>query len=120
MLSELYSSDNCAVFNEHFSLLAAIFTNRGMLHLETFLEMQKEEFINILIESGILSDNHGKQEEEKSGVLKKTFTPQSIMMSISNVGSFDHNSLTYVDFLDCLVRVAFNYPFAENEKHQYQ
>jgi hypothetical protein len=39
MLSELYSSDNCKVFYEHFSLLAAIFSTRGMLHLETFLEM---------------------------------------------------------------------------------
>lgn len=39
MLSELYSSDNCKVFYEHFSLLAAIFTSRGMLHLETFLEL---------------------------------------------------------------------------------
>jgi len=38
------------------------------------------------------------------------------MTSISNVGSFDHNSLTYVDFLDCLVRVAFIYPFPEAEK----
>ena len=120
MLSELYSGDNCKVFYEHFSLLAAIFTNRGMLHLETFLEMQKEEFINILIEAGILSDGHGKQEEDKSGVLKKNFTPQSIMMSISNVGSFDHNSLTYVDFLDCLVRISFNYPFPEHEKQLYQ
>lgn len=41
------------------------------------------------------------------------------MSSISTVGSFDHNSLTYVDFLDCLVRVAFNYPFSEAERHNY-
>ncbi len=41
------------------------------------------------------------------------------MTSISNIGAFDHNSLTYVDFLDCLVRVAFNYPFPEAEKHNY-
>jgi len=39
LLSELYASDNCKVFYEHFSLLAAIFTARGMMHLETFLEM---------------------------------------------------------------------------------
>lgn len=42
------------------------------------------------------------------------------MMAIANVGSFDHNSLTYVDFLDCLVRIAFIYPFSEAEKHNYQ
>lgn len=39
MLSELYSTDNCRVFYEHYSLLAAIFTAKGMLHLETFLEL---------------------------------------------------------------------------------
>jgi uncharacterized pyridoxamine 5'-phosphate oxidase family protein len=39
MLSELYSQDNCRVFYEHFSLLASIFTNKGMIHLETFLEL---------------------------------------------------------------------------------
>ncbi len=40
-------------------------------------------------------------------------------MSISNVGSFDASSLTYVDFLDCLVRVAFIYPFPEAEKANF-
>ena len=71
LLSELYSTDNCKVFYEHFSLLAAIFSSKGMLHLETFLELQKEEFMNILIESGILIE--GKEEEEKGGELKKKF-----------------------------------------------
>ena len=119
MLSELYSSDNCRVFYEHFSLLAAIFTTKGMLHLETFLELQKEEFIHILIESGILVE--GKDQEDKGGdaELKRKFDGQSIMMTIANVGSFDHNYLTYVDFIDCLVRVAFIYPFPEAEKHNY-
>ncbi len=41
------------------------------------------------------------------------------MMAISNVGSFDPNSLTYVDFLDCLVRVAFIYPFPEADKANF-
>lgn len=72
MLSELYSQDNCKVFYEHFSLLAAIFTAKGMLHLETFLELQKEEFIHILIESGILVE--GKDHDnDKGGELKRKF-----------------------------------------------
>lgn len=74
--------------------------------------------MHILIESGILVE--GKDHDDgKGGELKRKFDGQSIMMSIANVGSFDHNSLTYVDFLDCLVRVAFIYPFPENEKHNY-
>lgn len=118
MLSELYSTDNCRVFYEHFPLLAAIFTSKGMLHLETFLELQKEEFVHILVESGILGE--GKDHDDKgSAELKRKFDGPSIMMTISSVGSFDHNSLTYIDFLDCLVRVAFIYPFAEAEKHNF-
>lgn len=42
------------------------------------------------------------------------------MASIANVGSFDTNYLTYIDFLDCLVRVAFLYQFPEADKHLYQ
>ena len=118
MLSELYSVDNCKVFYEHYNLLAAIFTLKGMLYLETFLELQKEEFMHILIDSGILVEGKDK-DDDKSGEIKKKFNGQSIMTSIANVGSFDHNSLTYVDFLDCLVRVAFNYPFSEQEKQNY-
>ena len=65
MLSELYASDNCRVFYEHFQLLAAIFSNKGMIHLETFLELQKEEFIHMLIESGILVE--GKEHDDPKG-----------------------------------------------------
>lgn len=54
LISELYSYDNCKIFFENFSLLASIFTQRGMIHLETFLELSKDEFIHILQESGIL------------------------------------------------------------------
>ena len=75
MLSELYAQDNCRVFYEHFSLLAAIFTNKGMIHLETFLELQKEEFIHLLQEGGILQE--GKEHHEadsKTGELQRKFT----------------------------------------------
>jgi hypothetical protein len=41
------------------------------------------------------------------------------MATIHNTGSFDSNFLTYVDFLDCLVRVAYIYPFPDTEKNQY-
>ena len=70
MLSELYSQDNCKVFYEHFSLLGAIFSAKGMLHLETFLEMQKEEFVHILLESGILVEGKDHN-DEKGGELKR-------------------------------------------------
>lgn len=81
MLSELYAQDNCRVFYEHFSILAAIFSSKGMIHLETFLELQKEEFVHLLIESGLLHE--GKEQHEaadsKTGELQRKFTGQSIM-----------------------------------------
>lgn len=35
------------------------------------------------------------------------------------MGTFDTNYLTYIDFLDCLVRVAFMYPFPEAERAHF-
>jgi len=54
MLSELYSHDNCKVFYKESALLSAIFSTRGTLQYECFLEMTKEAFMHILIDSGIL------------------------------------------------------------------
>ena len=64
LLSELYSPDNARVFYENYQLLAAIFSAKGMMHLETSIELSKEEFIHILQESHILHDGkqpHGHQ-----------------------------------------------------------
>lgn len=44
---------------------------------------------------------------------------ESVIISIANIGSFDSNSLTYIDFLDCLIRVAHSYPFSEEDKNNY-
>ena len=123
LLSELYAHDNCKVFYEHSTLLSALFTARASTQLENFLELSKEEFITILMESAILlstdknkddGDNHQGGHE-----IKRKFDGEAIMAAISNVGSFDMNALTYVDFLDCLVRVAFIYPFPDAERHHY-
>jgi hypothetical protein len=45
-----------------------------MLHLETFLELSKEEFIHILIDSGILSERGGHDDEGSEDLLKKKFS----------------------------------------------
>lgn len=69
-------------------MLAAIFNNKGMLHLETFLEMNKEEFIHLLLDSAILVE--ASQDDEKGGEIKKKFNPQSVMGAIASVGTFDN------------------------------
>jgi len=56
LLSELYSHDNCKVFYEHSTLLSALFTAKSTVQLENFLELSKEAFMGILIESGILNE----------------------------------------------------------------
>ena len=41
------------------------------------------------------------------------------MATIANIGTFDPNYLTYIDFLDCLTRTASLYQFFEIDKAQY-
>lgn len=115
LISELYSHDNCKVFYEHATLLGAVFTNRSVDQLENFAELPKETFMQILLESGILS---GEKSEDAGGELKRKFNAENIMATIANTGSFDPNHLSYTDFLDCLVRVAYIYPSPESDKGQ--
>ena len=93
-----------------------MFTNRSVDQLENFAELPKETFMQLLIESGILTD---KQQEEPPGEIKRKFNAENIMATIHNTCSFDPNFLSYVDFLDCLVRVAYIYPFPDSDKGQY-
>jgi hypothetical protein len=118
MLSELYSHDNGKVFYEHSTLLSAVFSAKAQLQLENFLEMSKEDFMGILVESGILND---KREEPESitGEIKRKFNGENIFSAIHNVGTFDSMYLTYIDFLDCLVRVAQMYPFGEADRGHF-
>ena len=62
MLSELYSNDNGKIFLQHSTLLSAIFSAKATLQHENFLELSKEDFMGILIESGILNE---KKEEDQ-------------------------------------------------------
>lgn len=69
--------------------------------------------MSILVDSGILGE---KKDEDHSSEIKRKFNGENIMATITKVGSFDSNYLTYPDFLDCLVRVSFMYPFPEAER----
>jgi len=111
-LEYMYSQPCQQVFYENYSLLGAIFTQKGMLHMETFLEMSKHEFINILRESGIIDDKKG---DDLPG-----WGPEAIMAQIRDTSSFDQQALGYIDFLECLVRIADIYPFPHEEKANNQ
>lgn len=117
LLSELYSHDNANVFFQHATLLSAVFSARATLQLENFLELSKEDFMGILIESGILNE---KIEDPQASEIRKKFTGENIMTAIAHTGTFDRNYLTYVDFLECLIRVAAMYPFSEADRVHFQ
>lgn len=80
--------------------------------------MSKEDFMVLLIESGILNEKR-EEAEPSSGEIRRKFNGDNIFAAITNVGSFDSNYLTYVDFLDCLVRVSSIYPFPEADRAHY-
>ena len=45
-----------------------------MIHSETGLELSKDEFMNVLIESLILIERHGEEDEKTMSELKRKFT----------------------------------------------
>jgi hypothetical protein len=88
LLSELYSHDNGKVFYEHSTLLSAIFSAKAQLQLENFLEMSKEEFMGMLVESTILNEKR-EEAEPSSGEIRRKFNGENIFAAIANVGTFD-------------------------------
>jgi hypothetical protein len=67
----------------------------------------------MLMESGVIND---KQPEEGNGPIRPKFDGDAIISAISKSGSFDENYMTYVDFLDALIRISYIYPFTEQER----
>ena len=80
--------------------------------------MSKEDFMGILVESGILNEKR-EDPEPSTGEIRRKFNGENIFAAIANVGSFDSNYLTYIDFLDCFVRVASMYPFPEADRAHF-
>jgi hypothetical protein len=54
-----------------------------MIHSETGMELSKDEFLNILIESLILIERHGEEDEKNMSELKRKFTKQTIMLNLA-------------------------------------
>ena len=115
LVNNLYSHDNCKVFYEHSVMLSAIFASKAHLNLEMFFELSKEDFMGILIDSGILVEKGDDNQAE----MKRKFNAENILATTASVSTFDPNYLTYIDFIDCLVRVAYLYNFPEQDKANY-
>ena len=88
------------------------------------LGLQYDDFVNILSEAGLVKKEDSK-EDTKEGEIPK-ITKEQVLQALNQVEVLDGDNededdpkvLTYVDFLDALVRVAAYYPFGENEEYQ--
>lgn len=116
-------------FRDNFEILAAIFASKAMPNKDEvgLLEMSKSDLITVLNDSGVLiqkldekDDKKGKDdkkaqpaegEEQKAPQVK--FDENDVQMAIKMTHSWDEEHLTYVDYLESLVRVVNAYPFDE-------
>jgi len=54
VLSQVFSQENTTVFYEHEVLLQAVFTEFALNRNNTYIELGKEDFVNMLKEAAIL------------------------------------------------------------------
>ena len=118
--------------------LCALFSAKAVKLGDTYLQMHKQEFINILGEIGLLIYPKEKSPEEEkkikevrekqatgqqitpeqAAMIQETsnvFGDQEVAQVIGTVSSFDPEYLDYYNFLECVVRVAKARPWNEEE-----
>lgn len=62
---QVYNSDNNQVFFEHQDLLPALFSLRGLNRSATYIELSKNDFVEILREANVLIKPKPKTKEEE-------------------------------------------------------
>lgn len=84
--------------------------------------MNKADFVAVLKDSGLLisakkeeekKDGKGAPAEQKEEVAAIKFEEADVYDCIASCHSFDDDMLTYIDFLEALVRIAAGYPLSE-------
>ena len=136
MLMGVYSSENNRVFFEYNVMLSAIFSVKGYRGVDSYLQMSKATFLELMKDSNLLiypkpkSKEELKKEEKARADAKaagKTadlpaadpvFTEVELTNCISSVGSFDPDMLDYYNFLECILRVAQNRPWNDEESKE--
>lgn len=134
VLMGVYSSENNRVFFEYNVLLSAIFTAKSYKGVESYIQMTKQTFIEIMKEANLLIYPKPKTKEEEKKEKKAredakaagkladlppadpVFTEVEITNAISTVQSFDPEMLDYYNFLECLLRVAQSRPWSKEEE----
>lgn len=84
--------------------------------------MPKIEFVKLLEQVGLISppditqNNQIAQiEESKTGEDDEPYNRKDVFEAIKFVHSFDANYLSYIDFLEALVHLAFDFPWSEEQ-----
>ena len=134
MLMGVYSTENNRVFFEYNVLLSSIFTAKAFKGVESYIQMSKQTFVEIIKEANLLIYPKPKTKEEEKKAKKaaddakaagKTadlppaepvYTEIEVLNSIQNVSAFDQDMLDYYNFLECLLRVAQTRPWSKEEE----
>lgn len=138
MLIGVYSSENNSRFFEYNVLLSAIFTARSYKGVDSYIQMSKQSFVELMKEANLLvyPKQKTKDEEKKEKKAKDdakasgkpvdlppadpVFTEVEVMNAIAPVQSFDPDMLDYYNFMECLLRVAHNRPWTKEEEDELQ
>ena len=122
LFAELCTPDSQQIFHDKYGLLAAIFSNRSLPVNTISIGLPFDEFFLILSQAGIAQNEEAKDEKKENEPTK--ITKAEINQVLDQIDVFDMDAddendpklLTYIDFLDALVRVSAHYQFAEEDK----
>jgi len=131
VLASVYQSDIVKAFFQSEVIMCAVFTARSIKLGDTFLQMPKENFVQLMREIGLLIDpkkkSNDEEKKDKEAKDKKAangeppqaaedvFAEEEVMNVIRGVCTFDQDHLDYYNFLECIVRVAKSRPWTEAE-----
>ena len=135
VLEKVYAPEVTATFKDNEELLCAIFSEKATCPGDTYPQLHKREFINLLSDAELLIlPKQGKEEKKDPKAADKNanpadaaaaaaavaaeqiiYTENEIWQSILPTGTFDSDYLDYFNFLEALVRVCNDRPWSEDE-----
>lgn len=143
LLEKVFNEENNKVFFEHQIMLQAVFDKFALNRMNTYKELHKDGFIEVLRDSEILilprkleaekptkgkagkskgakDEEARKAEEAKKAELDKKeniqlFEEADAMAAIEKVCSFEHNMMNFYGFLEALIRISEVYPFSTEQ-----
>lgn len=131
VLLQIYSEETANEFEQKSELLQSIFSKRALNRDATYLEMDKNEFILLLKDTGIVSVPKKKEEtkandpkKKKQAEEEKKDEPAEVIAlleedaheAIEMVCSFEDEKMNYFNFLECLVRISRVYKFSAEQE----